>query len=445
MTSKYRFTPEYQSLVVAGIVSDPRLLIECRDSLRADYFDAFAEQELSRIILDFYDRFRQRPSPDTVVQLIHERSAKLGWEQKDRDSLVSEFYRIMSMPLHDADLARLRQEVAKFGRIQALKLAMLDSINLIGESEKGADVSLESVEVKVRQALAVGSAKSIGVSLSHVMSDMRALCASSNLGSIDSRVLTGFATIDKCLKGGLGAGEIGFVIAPSNRGKSMILVNIAAAAMRSAKKVIYFSFEMKEPEIASRLAANITDTTIDKVQANDAIYLQKVADLKPVLDTRNLRVVYVPPSDATANNLRSIIMRIETLEGWTPQMIVVDYLDEMAVVSGKDEDSMYQAYGNLTSDLLAMAVDYKCPLWTASQVNRDGYGDAGAGLSHTGRSMQKIDKSEFVVTPYATDDMVKSGKLILRILKNRRGPGVGLRIPCIADFSKARILEEVRR
>lgn len=444
--SKYRFTTDYQSLVVAALIGDPSLLAESRDSVRAEFFDSHAEQEIVRIILEFFDRFRQRPSRDTLVQLIHDRAGKLGWDPKDRDSLVGDLYRILGLTFQEADVARLRLEVTKFGRIQALKLAMLESISVIGESEKGGDVSLDQVEVKIRKALTVGSTKSIGISLSQVLPNMKALCADTGLGSIESRVLTGFPTIDKYLKGGPGAGEIAFVIAPSNKGKSMILANIAASAFKQGCKVLFFTFEMKEPEVASRIAANLTDTEIDKVQQNDPAYIQKINDLKFIIDQRNMRIVYVKPSEATANNLRSIIMQIETLEGWTPGLIVVDYLDEMAVVSGgQDEDSLYQAYGKLTTDLLSISVDYKCPLWTASQVNRDGYADAGASLANTGRSMQKIDKAEFVITPIVSDEMAKSGKMVIRILKNRRGPGVGARIACTTNLAKAKIIEDVKR
>ena len=229
---------------------------------------------------------------------------------------------------------------------------------------------------------------------------------------------------------------MGFVIAPSNRGKSMVLVNLAAASFRAGKKTIYFTFEMKEPEVASRMAACLTNCTIDQVQSGDLTYHQKIGEIKYILDQRNCRIIYVKPSDATPSNLRAILMKIETMEGWKPQAIFVDYLDEMPVAPSKNDDDNYNGYGKLASELLSIGVDYQCPVWSASQVNRSGY-EGDPTLQSIGRSMQKVDKAEFVITIILDRD-----KMILKILKNRRGPGVGMRIKCVPELEKAIIREE---
>ena len=440
----YRFTAEYQSLIVSALLQDSTLLVSSRDALRPEYFENYSEQEIIRLLLEFFDKYRQKPGRDTVVQIVYDRATKIGLRDGDRDKLVTDLYRIYSIPLQTADIHRIRDQVAQFGRIQALKIAMMDSINLITDFEKGDDtVQLEGVEKKIQKALIVGAAKNIGIDLVTVLPNMRALCTESDLGSSDRRVSTGYQTMDRYLKGGLGGGEIAFVMAPSNKGKSMVLVNLAAAGFKQGKKVVYFSFEMKEPEIASRLAANMTNCEISKVQENDCVYLQKIRDLSICFDKRNLRIIYVKPSEATANNLRSILMSIETLEGWTPDLILVDYLDEMAVPpAGKKGDDSYNAYGRLASELLDLAVVYRCPLWTASQVNRDGYDKEKApSLDTIGRSMQKIDKAEFVVTIIQSESEAVEHKMQLKILKNRRGPGVGWRIPCRAELAKAQIYE----
>ena len=271
---------------------------------------------------------------------------------------------------------------------------------------------------------------------------MRALCKTHDLSSIDRRVATGYPTIDKILKGGLGGGEIGFVIAPSNKGKSMVLVNLAVAAFRAGKRTVYFSFEMKEPEIIGRMAAIISGCTIEQCQNEDPAYVAKVQEIRFLIEQRQLQVIYIPPSQATPGNLRANLMWLQSVGGFAPEALFVDYLDEMPVAQGRkgDEESLYQGYGKLAADLLSIGVDYKCPVWSASQVNREGYN--GSPSLHTiGRSMQKVDKAEFVIA-VAQDDLQKNrNELNLKVLKNRRGPGVGLMIKCVADLSKAMIYE----
>lgn len=432
---KYKFTEQFQTLVVACLLQDPVLLGEARDAIRPEFFVSYAEQEIVRMLVEFYDRYMQKPSRDVLLQGLHDRASRLGWDTKDRDRLIEHLHTIYTYPLQTADIKHVKDQVSQFGKIQALKGAMLESIAVVDDYDRGDEkAKLESIEQKIQKALTVGSTKNLGISLSTVMQDMQSLCATHDLASIDKRVLTGYPIIDKCLKGGLGGGELAFVIAPSNRGKSMVLVNLAAAAFRAGKRTIYFTFEMKEPEVASRMAACLTGCTIEQVQAGDLAYRQKIGEIKFILDQRNCRVIYVKPADATPANLRAILMKIETLEGWKPQAIFVDYMDEMPVAPTKDDDD-YNGYGKIASDLLSIAVDYQCPVWTASQVNRQGY-EGDPSLHTTGRSMQKIDKAEFVITIILDRD-----KFILKILKNRRGPGVGMRIKCIAELEKATIRE----
>lgn len=442
--AKYGFTESYQSLVVACILQDATLLSECRDALAPDYFSAFIEQELVRLAVTYYDTYRQRPGRDTMVQLIYDKAARIGWKDQDRDSITSNLYRIYGLPLQESDIRLVRDKVSQFGRLQALKIAMMESISTIADFEKGDDrADLSTVETKIKKALLVGAAKPSGIDLNAVMPDMLKLTMEKGVSSMDRRVLTGYPSIDRMLRGGLGGGEFGLILAPSNRGKSMVLANLAAAAYRQGKNSIYFTFEMKEPEVASRIAANLTDCTISQVQENDPTYMAKVKDLQSVMSSRRLKIVYIKPSEATPNNLRSTIMHVESTEGWSPDAVFVDYIDEMTLPAGSvriRDDDTFKTGEILAGELLSLAVDYKCPVWSASQVNRDGY-SGDPELSDTGMSMRKIDKSEFVMSIVQSESQIKNNQLTFKILKNRRGAGKGSRIQCVARLDKALIYE----
>ncbi|TXH14536.1 MAG: hypothetical protein E6R03_09105 [Hyphomicrobiaceae bacterium] len=440
----YQFTEQFQLLTVACILKDPTLLAEIRDAIKPEYFNSYSEQEIIRVATELFDKVHEKPSRDVLAQSLIDRANRLGWDPKDRDNLLSRLYSIYDLPLAEADVKHIRDKVASFGRIQACKLAMLESISMIEDFEKGSDkVNLADIETKVQRALSVGAEKRRGVNLSHALFNMKAVCSNHDLSSIDRRVATGYPSIDRMLKGGLGGGEIAFVIAPSNKGKSMILVNLAVAAFRANKKTVYFSFEMKEPEIVGRMAAIMSHCTIDQCQKEDPAYVAKINELRFLVEQRQLQVIYIPPSQATPGNLRAILMWLQSVDGFTPDALFVDYLDEMPVPGNRrgEDDGLYQGYGKLASDLLSIGVDYKCPVWTASQVNREGYGDAGPTLATIGRSMQKVDKAEFVITLLQDELQYKKNELVIKVLKNRRGPGVGTKIKCVSDMTKALIYE----
>lgn len=447
-----KYTSAYQDLIVACALQDPQFLVQTRDSLDKSFFTDSDNQEIMSLALKHYDQAAKAPTRIELEQSMVVRAQTLGWSEQAVGSVLTAVGRRYESDLGQVSLERVRDDVATFGRLQSLKSAIMDSIAVIEAADRGDErANLEDVEKKVRKALTVGAVKELGINLLDFMAHPKSVVDASKFSSAASRVVSGFPTIDGVLDGGLGGGELGFVMAPSNRGKSMVLANMAAAAFRSGKKVVYFSFEMKEPEIAARITARLVNVQpavaqspmVNEIKGQSQSYLDMAGGAVEYYKGTgaDLRIVYIKPSEATPNNLRSVLMNIQATYGWSPDVIYVDYLDEMTLPSSKHLDDSYNKYGEISSDLLSIAVDYSCPLWTASQVNREGYLQEPS-LDTAGRSMQKIDKAEFVVTIVQSDGDKKQNRLFLKILKNRRGPGPGKRIECIADFTRSTISEK---
>jgi replicative DNA helicase len=455
MSSTYqnKYTAAYQDLLVAAILKDPQFLVHTRDSLDRTFFTSSDNQEIMDIALKHYDKSAKTPTQTELEQALLARAVNVGWQEGSINELMNAVRSRFECDLSLVSLETIREDVSKFGRLQSLKSAIMDSIAVLEAADKGDDTAnLEDVERHVRRALTVGAVKETGVSLLDFMAHPKSIIEASKYSSPERRVTTGFHYIDMVLDNGLGGGEIGFVMAPSNRGKSMVLANMAAAAFSSGKNVVYFSFEMKEPELAARITARLINQnptqpvspSINDIKGQSANYMNMAPDVVNYFRSinANLRIIYVKPSEATPNNLRSVLMNIQAIEGWAPDVVYVDYIDEMTLpASSKPKgDDSYSLYGQIASDLLSIAVDYSCPLWTASQVNREGYLQEPT-MDTMGRSMQKADKAEFILTILQSDREKKEHKLRLKILKNRRGAGVGHRIECIEDFQRATIYE----
>lgn len=455
MTTTYqnKYTAAYQDLIVACILKDPQFLVHTRDSLDRTFFTSSDNQEIIDISLKHYDKSAKTPTQPELEQAVLARATNVGWQEDSIRDLMKSIRSRFESDLALVSLEQIREDVSKFGRLQSLKSAIMDSIAVLEAADKGDDTAnLEDVERHVRRALTVGAVKETGISLIDFMAHPKSIIDSSKYSSPEKRVTSGFPYIDQVLDNGLGGGEIGFVMAPSNRGKSMVLANMAAAAYASGKNVVYFSFEMKEPELLARITARLinqnpaqpTSPSINDIKGQSPAYMNMAGEVVKYFRSlgANLKTVYIKPSEATPNNLRSVLMNIQATEGWAPDVIYNDYIDEMTLPqgSGLSGDDSYNKFGQIASDLLSIAVDYECPLWTASQVNRDGYNQEPT-MDTIGRSMQKVDRSEFVVTIIQSDREKKENKLRLKILKNRRGPGVGHRIECIADMQRATIYE----
>ena len=60
-----------------------------------------------------------------------------------------------------------------------------------------------------------------------------------------------------------------FVIAPTGAGKSMVLVHLAAEALKAGKTVVYYTLELKDTVVGGRFDSNLsgiplTNSSIEK-------------------------------------------------------------------------------------------------------------------------------------------------------------------------------------
>ena len=234
-----------------------------------------------------------------------------------------------------------------------------------------------------------------------------------------------YSTLDSALRGGLGGGQIGVVLGVTGRGKSMLLVNMAVAAAMQGKHVIYISNELQPYEVGVRALACLTKMPISEVEANTGDYQDAVKGLSTAL-AGTLHLWYINPG-SPVSAVRSIVSRLQFEINSPPDVIFVDYADELApsrtAIKGEGgEYNSYAAYGDVYSELIAIANDFKCPLWTASQVQRSAYADEIVNMSSVSDSVKKIQKAHVVMSLCQTPAEKETGRMKLWVEKVRNGP-----------------------
>ena len=88
-------------------------------------------------------------------------------------------------------------------------------------------------------------------------------------------VTTGIKSLDEIL-GGFHAGDLYILGAKTGRGKTVLGLNVAVAAAKSGKKVLYFSLEMKHEKILVAAVVGIWQFYIQRPSVEPA-YLEKMA------------------------------------------------------------------------------------------------------------------------------------------------------------------------
>lgn len=187
------------------------------------------------------------------------------------------------------------------------------------------------------------------------------------------------------------------VLAPKKRGKSMALINIGIeAAFIDHKKVLHITLEMSDEQTAKRYTQAIngytsTETTEKTLQiwsfrrdsmgvylgtecrSEDAIPIDqqsraKVSEEIAALsrNQKRLLIKQFPTRSLTTANLTMFLERLRRREQFVPDMLIIDYANEMWM----NPANIRTETGRIFRDLRGIAVARNMALVTATQGNR---------------------------------------------------------------------------
>jgi replicative DNA helicase len=316
-----------------------------------------------------------------------------------------------------SDEAYIKDTSLDFCKKQKLKEALMQSVDLIQNS------SYDEVRKVIDNALNLGTDNDFGHEFLKDF-EMRYEIKARN------PVSTGWEKIDALTKKGLGSGELGVVIAPTGAGKSMVLAHLGAQAVKSGKNVVHYTLELSEAVTGQRYDSCISGIPLGTLFQQKEDVLESISDI-----AGNLIIKEYPTKTASPNTIRTHLEKLKK-RNHKVDMILVDYADLLRPVTNFKEkrNELESIYENLR----AIAQEYKCPLWTASQTNRTGLNAEVVTMESISEAFNKCFVSDFICSISRTikDKNANTGRMF--IAKNRNGPD-GLVFPIFMDTSNVNI------
>ena len=377
----------------------------------------FLELEYLRVfvnkILEYRTRYSTHPSLDTMITILR---TQMDQEDEVTQNQVRDYFaRIHTRELTDVEY--IKETSLDFCRKQNLKEAMMKSVGLLQ------NCSFDEISTVINDALKLGSENNFGYDY---------LVDFEERFKIKHRapVATGWKEIDSIIGGGLGKSELGVVIAPTGAGKSMALVHLGAHAIKEGKTVVHYTLELQDTVIGIRYDSCITGYPLSDIRSFKEEIYEEVKNLDGALIVKEY-----PTKSATTNTLRAHLSRL-TKRDIKPGLIIVDYADLLKPVIIRKEkrnelESIYE-------ELRALASEFKCPIWTASQTNRSGLNAEVITMEQISEAFNKCFVSDFIFSISRTieDKQNNQGKIF--IAKNRNGPD-GIIYPIFMDTSIVKI------
>jgi len=392
----------FQEKIVQGLLTDRLWAEQMSEVINVDFFDLKYLKFLADRYFKYHGKYKDFPTLQLLVSIIRD-DLKTGNDTVLRDQIIEYLQRIRHNP-DMGDLEYVKEKALDFCKKQAFRGALEQAVDLI-QTDK-----FDSVMDLMRTALSVGTTPSIGHDL---FEDMEARFVTVSRHPVP----TGMEALDQkgILNGGLGRGEIGVVAAPTGVGKSHMLVNRGAAAVKRGKNVIHYTFELTENGTGLRYDSNLCMIPSNEITERSDEVRDAYAEMEGL---GRLIIKEYPTGAATVQTLRSHIEKL-SLKGFIPDLLVIDYADIMR--SSRQYDSMRHELKKVYEDLRNLAMEKQIPIWTASQSNRESASSDIVGLENMSESYGKAQVADVVISISRKPTEKASGLGRIFIAKNRAG------------------------
>lgn len=392
---------DFQEKVVQALLTDSQWAEQMSEVIDNRYFELKYLSFLSERYFAYAKKYKVFPTMQLLITIIKD-DLKVGNDVILKDQIVDYLQRIRINP-NVGDLPFVKDKSLDFCKRQALKAALEQAVDQI------AGEKYEQIIDTIKKAVAVGTPTSIGHDF---FEDHEARFTR----LARKAVATGIDELDvkEILQGGLGAGELGCIVAPTGVGKSHFLTHLGANAMRNGINVLHYTFELSETAIGIRYDSNLCDIDSNDVIDNKDSILASYQNKK----LGKLKIKYYPTGTATVQTLRAHMERL-SLKGFDPGLVLIDYADIMR--SSRQFESVRHELKLVYEELRGFAGEKGIPIWTASQSNKEGSDSDVVDLNNMSEAYGKAMVADVVLTLSRRSHEKSLGVGRLFIAKNRAG------------------------
>ncbi len=394
----------FQVKVLAAMFTDRIFLQQIADIIQPSYFESEANSWLLEVILTHFQEYKSPPSKDVLKVKLTEFSDD-GPDAVLKTAILEQLKDVFRYMESD-DLSFVKNEILDFCKNQEIKRAIMDSVSLL---QRG---NYDEIKSKIDTAMKAGADTNIGL-------DYKINISSRYDEASRHTITTGWDVIDDLMDGGLAPGELGVVMAPAGIGKSWMLINIGANAIKAGHTVVHYTLELNENYVGQRYDSVLTGINAQSLKNHQETVEEKMKTL-----SGDLIVKYYPTKSVGVMGLKAHLEKTIML-GKKPDLVIVDYGDLLKINTKKDK---HEALEELYEELRGMAGEYDVPVWTASQAGRSALEDDVIEADKIASSYGKVMVADFLMSLSRKVEDKMSGTGRGHVIKNRFGPD-GITLP----------------
>ena len=388
-----KYGPQFQVKVLSSLLNHKEFLTNVHDILDESHFTNQAHKWIVTNILSYYAKYHTTPTPE-VLKSEYEKVTNDVLKVSIKEQLREAYKQV------DTDSEYIEGEFSVFCKNQQLKKALLNSVDLLQAQD------YDSIRAIIDSALKAGADKNLG---HEYVKDIEARYRNEQRITVP----TPWDEFNELLQGGLGNGDFGLMFGGPGAGKSWSLVALAGHAVKMGFNVVYYTLELGEDYVGRRFDAYFT-----QIPANEITFHKDKVEAVMTKIPGNLIIKGFSPGKASISSIESHIQKCTDL-GTKPDLIVIDYVDLLR--SKRVSRERKEEIDDIYTSTKGLARELNIPVWSASQVNRQGAQDEVIEGHKAAGSYDKMMITDFAasISRRAKDKQTGIGRF--HIMKNRYG------------------------
>ena len=408
----------FENVLVYKALTDETYLASIVDHVKPIYFKDKDIKPIFEIIKDFFNRRNSCPTITEIKAQLVTKELKDAFKRtvvrfKDIDKNMN------SDELYQNTETFLKEKAVYHTMLEVVEQPDMDTTMILEKFEESCNISLTT---------------ETGLDL---LKDVDKLV--DNLSSQINYIPTGWRWLDEKIGGGfLQEGRALYIFTgETNIGKSIFLGNVALNVAKQGKNVLLLTLEMPEIIYAQRIGSNITKIPLSKLRTELPTFkhsMEEYADSNP---GAKILIKEFPPSTITVSFLQSYIKKLRN-NGYKFDVIILDYVN---LLTYPGDSNSYEKVKKITEQLRALTYVFNCPIITATQVNRSGFGVSDPGMETISESSGLAMTADVIMSIWQETTDRELGVIKMGMMKNRFGQNFGQCVLRI-DYSTLTLSED---
>lgn len=397
-----------ETMILSNLIHNEDYARQVIPFIKREYF----ESSISRIVVDnllaFYTEYNKPPSQNAL--LIHIQN-----NATNPLSVIQEVERsVRSLNIVEDNFTWLLDNTEKFCKDRAVLKSIVDSFEII--EGKNTELSRDAIPAMLQDALRVSFNRSVG---HDYFDDVKTRYDFYH--KQDDKIPFDIDILNKITRGGLSRKTLNLILAPPKAGKTMLMCHMASAALLKGYNVLYITLEMAEERIAERIDANLLDININELENMDEqIFMGRVQRLNKKTQGRLIIKEY-PTTSAHAGHFKALIDELKIKKDFTPDIIIVDYLNICASSRMKQGGSVnsYTYIKSIAEELRGLAIECNVPILSATQVNRQNVSSTDLEMDSISDSHGIVMSVDFMFALIRTEELDGLNQSMIKQIANR--------------------------